>query len=236
MKSRNGGGRDEGAMMTKRVAVLALALLPVGASAQGVPQQPVPASGITVQARGSIRVPVKTLQFIAVARGNVDEASALAALRAAGVVDPSMGPLGSSISTNAQTVLRGTIPGATSEKLEHIGNAATDYIHQHPGTTVESISFVPRLDDCAAAEQAARTAAFAEARRKGEAIAALAGVSIDGIRSVIETGGCPVPPEPPQFGQNTGFDLGTMSTSVAVNDTVTFAISPAAGGERRRTL
>jgi uncharacterized protein YggE len=222
--------------MMKRVAILSLALLPVGASAQGLPQQPVPASGITVQGHGSVRVPVKTLQFVAVTRGNVDEASVLAALRAAGVVDPSMGPLGAQVSANAPTVLRGTIPVASSEKLEHIVKAAGDYVHEHPGTTVESISFAPQLDDCAAAEQAARTTAFSDARRKGEAIAALAGLSIDGVRAVTETAGCPVPPEGPQFGQSPGFDLGALTTSVSVTDTVTFAVGPAATGARRRTL
>jgi uncharacterized protein YggE len=222
--------------MMKRVAILALALLPVGASAQGLPLQPIPASGITVQGHGSVRVPVKTLQFLAVTRGNVDEASVLAALRAAGVVDPSMGALGGQISVNAPTVLRGTIPVASSEKLERIGKAATDYVREHPGTTVESISFAPRLDDCAAAEQAARTSAFLDARRKGEAIAALAGVSIEGVQAVIETAGCPVQPEGPQLAQSPGFDLGTLTTTVAVTDTVTFAVSPGTNGARRRTL
>lgn len=221
--------------MTKRVAVLALALLPVGANAQGVPPRGI-STGITVVGHGSVRVPVKTLQFIATTRGNTDEAAVLAAMRAAGVVDPSMGPLGASISTSQPTMLRGTIPNATEEKLEHIGLAAAEYMRQHPGTTVDNVTFAPRLDDCGTPEQAARTAAFAEARRKGEAIAALAGLAIDGVQSVNETGGCPATPDAPQFGPSGPLDLGTLTTTIAVTDTITFAVSPAASGARRRPL
>jgi hypothetical protein len=223
-------------MMMKRVAILVLALLPVGASAQGVPLRTAPASGITVTGHGSIRVPVKTLQFLATARGNVDETATLAAMRAAGIVDPSMGPLGSTVSANQPTMLRGTIPNATQQKLERVALAAAEFVRQHAGTAFDNVSFIPRLDDCGTPEQAARTAAFAEARRKAEAIASLAELTIDGVQSVNETGGCPTTPDAPQFGSNGPLDLGTLTTSVMVSETITFAVSPAANGARRRTL
>jgi uncharacterized protein YggE len=233
-------------MMIKRVAILVLALLPVGANAQGGPPRGLPAAqgmppsaapsaGITVIGHGSVRVPVRIVTFAAMTRGNADEASVLAAMRAAGIVDPSMGPPGSMISANQATMLRGTIPGATEAKLDQVGSAAAAYVRQHPGLTIENISVAPRLDDCGTPEQTARTAAFADARRKGEAIAALAGLSIDGVESVNESGGC-LAPDLPQFGPANGFDLGTLTTSVSVNEVVTFIVSPAPSGARRRTL
>ena len=61
--------------------------------------------------------------------------------------------------------------------------------------------FSARLDDCAQPEQTARAAAFADARRKADAIAALAGVSIDGVATVNENGGCPATVDPSYAGQ-----------------------------------
>jgi len=222
--------------MMKRFAVLALALLPIGASAQGIPPRAVPAAGITVMGHGSTKVVVKTLQFVAMTRGNADEPAVLSAMRAAGIVDPSIGPAGSSISNNQPTMLRGTIPNASREKLQHIATAAAEYVRAHPGSSIDNVNFFPRLDDCAAPEQVARTAAFADARRKGEALAALAGLSIDGVQSVSESGGCPVVSDSQQFGPGTQFDLGTMTTTIIVYDTVTFGVAPAGNGVRRHTL
>ena len=221
--------------MMKRVAILALTLLPVGASAQGAPPRAVPAAGITVTGHGTVRVPVKTLQFIATTRGNTDEAAVLAAMRAAGIVDPSMGPLGSSVSANQPTMLRGTIPNATEQKLEHVASAAAEYVRQHPGTTIDSVTFAAKLDDCGAAEQGARTAAFAEARRRGDAIAALAGLVIDGVQSVNEFGGCPAT-DGPQAGPSGPIDLATLTTTIGVTETITYAVSAAENGARRRPL
>ncbi len=229
-------------VMTKRLAVLALALLPVGASAQGVPRtialpgvraQP---AGITVQGHGTSRIAVKTLQFFAMTRGNAEEGPVLAAMRAAGIVDPSVGPAGSSISSNQPAMLRGTIPGATHEKLDRIAKAAADYLHQHPGASIDNVNFVPRIDDCDAVEQTARTAAFADARRRAQAIASLAGLSIDGVEAVNETGGCPVVSDAQPFGQNVPFDLGTLSATISVFDTITFSTTPVVPGARRHTL
>ena len=93
--NRNASAFDEGLMMKMRLAVLAIVLLPLAAGAQGGPAPRFPgAGGITVQGSGSVRIPVKTVQLTAQVRGVVDEANALAALRAAGVEDPVIGPNG----------------------------------------------------------------------------------------------------------------------------------------------
>jgi hypothetical protein len=232
--NRNVPRRDEGIAMKKLLGVVALFLLPLAADAQTVQRIPGPEPGITVQGRGSVKVPVKSLAFSAMARGNIDEAGALAALRAAGVVDPSMGPLGTNFSaSNAMSVLRGTVPVASEAKLEKIGLAAMDYGKQHPGITVENISFAPRFEDCPATEEAARTAAFAEARRRAQAIATLAGLTIEGVTAVSENGGCPVSDGQPFAGPGQGLDLGTLTATIAVNESVTFAVAPANGARRQ---
>lgn len=220
--------------MKKRLVVLAIVLLPLAAGAQGAPRFP-SAGGITVQGSGSVRIPVKTVQLTAQVRGVVDETSALAALRAAGVEDPALGPNGPRIGTGTQMLVRGTIRGVTRAKLDRIGEAAVAYMAAHPGTSVDNVVFSPRLDDCAPSEQSARAAAFAEARRKADAIAALAGVSIDGVATVNESGGCPTMPDS-GFGGPGQFDIGTLTSTMVVNEYVTFAISPGAASTRRRPL
>ena len=219
--------------MKKRLAVLALVLLPLAASAQ-VPRSP-SAGGITVQGSGTVRIPVKTVQLNAQVRGVVDETSALAALRAAGVEDPVLGPNGSRIGSGTQMMVRGTIRGVTPAKLDRIGEAAVAYVAAHPGTTVDNVVFFPRIDDCATSEQVARAAAFADARRKADAIAALAGVSVDGVASVNENGGCP-PAQDAGYISPAQFDIGTLMSTIVVNEYVTFAISPGTASTRRRTL
>ena len=223
--------------MKKVLALLSVLLLPVAASAQVVPRVLGLEPGITVQGHGTVKVPVKTLAFVAFARGNVEEKAALAAMRAAGILDPSLGPAGSTIGRgNQSSMLRGTITGVTEEKLEKIGLAAADYARQHSDVTIENISFAPRFDDCAANEDAARAAAFADARRRAQAVASVAGLSLDGVVAVSESGGCPTIPDGPQIqaaGQS--LDQGTLTATVTINETVTFGVA-AANGARRQPL
>jgi uncharacterized protein YggE len=227
-------------MMKMRLVVLALALLPVAASAQAplAPPFRVPGSagGITVSGHGSVTVTAKTVQFIAQARGLPDEAGALAAMRAAGIDDPVVGPVGPQISSGNQAVLRGTIRGVTRAKLDRMGEAAASYVRAHPGSSLDNVVFNPVLDDCAASEQAARAAAMADARRKADALAALAGVSIDGVSAVNENGGCPGASDRSRFGGPADFDIGTLTSTIAVYENVTFAITPGTPSTRRRTL
>ena len=222
--------------MKTRLAVLAVVLLPLVASAQGAPgPRGSGAVGISVQGSGSVRIPVKTALITAQVRGVVDETSALAALRAAGVEDPVLGTNGPRIGSNTQMFVRGTIRAVTRAKLDHIGEAAVAYMAAHPGTTVDNVMFSARLDDCAQPEQTARAAALADARRKADAIAALAGVSIDGIATVTENGGCPATSESGYGGQGQ-LDLGALVSTIVVYEFVTYSISPGTASTRRRAL
>ncbi|HEY0381588.1 MAG TPA: SIMPL domain-containing protein [Candidatus Elarobacter sp.] len=226
--------------MKKLLALLAVMLLPVAASAQAPLQIPRAAaaggSGITVSGYGTARVAVKTVQFTAQARGVADEAGALAAMRAAGVEEPVLGPYGARISRGDSVLVRGIVRDVTHAKLDRIAAAAAVYVAAHPGTAVDNVVFNARLDDCAALEQTARAAALADARRKADAIAALAGVSIDGVASVNETAGCPAAPDSGYGPGPNQFDLGTLTSTIAVYEYVTFAISQGAGPARRRPL
>jgi hypothetical protein len=222
-------------MMKKRLAVLALVLLPLAASAQ----QPVPLR-VPLAGPGTVRFPVKTISFIAYVRGPADEAGALAAMRAAGIDDAVIGPVGSNISLSGQngsgaTSLRGTVRDVTPAKLERIAQAAASYVRSHPGSAVENVNFAPRLDDCIPHEQTARAAALTDARRKAQAVADLAGVTIEGVLSVGESGGCPVSSEPP-FGNSGPFDISTLTTTVTVFENVTYSIVQGSPAARRRTL
>ncbi len=224
--------------MKKRLALLAVMLLPLAASAQGPPIPRTGAAaggGITVAGYGAVHVAVKTVQFTAQARGVTDEAGALAALRAAGVEEPVLGPYGARISRGDSVLVRGTVRNVTRAKLDRIGEAAAAYVLAHPGAAVDNVVFNARLDDCAGSEQTARTAALSDARRKADAIAAVAGVSIDGVASVSESGGCPTTPESGYSGPNQ-FDISTLMATVTVYEYVTFAISQGAGPVRRRPL
>jgi hypothetical protein len=155
-------------------------------------------------------------------------------MRAAGIEDPSIGPPIPRVSSGSPVLVRGTVRDVTHAKLERIGAAAAAYVASHPGAVVDNVGFVPRLDDCAATEQAARAAALAEARRKADAIAALAGLSIDAVAAVSESGGCPSFDN--AFNGPGQFDLGTLTTTLTVTEYVTYAISPGTPSTRRRTL
>lgn len=227
--------------MLKRIAVLGIVLLPLVASAQ-VPVPPrnfggalSAATGITVQGHGAVRFPVKDVQFIAQAHGDADDAAVLAALRAAGVENPVIGPTGPQLYANASTTLRGTVRDATRAKLESLGRAAGAYMLAHPGTRLDNVSFSVPNDACAPHEQGARSAAIADARRKAQALAALTGVTVEGVAAVSEFGGCPGPAENFQ-GPQGQLDLGTLTSTVVVTENVTFTTAPASGSQPRRPL
>lgn len=244
--NRRAFGHDEAMTMMKRFAILALVLLPLAASAQAPVRMPVVGAGsgttgiagIAVSGNGSARFAVKTVSFVAYVRGPADEQGALAAMRAAGIDDPVIGPVGSNVSFNGpgNTTVRGTVRDVTAAKLERIGLAAAAYVRAHPGVFVDNVNFAPRLEDCAAHEEIARKAALAEARRKAQAIADLTGVTIEGVLSVSEGGGCPAPPTEGQIGSGGPFDVSTLSTTISVYENVTFSIVQGGNSVRRRTL
>ena len=213
------------------VAALTIAALPHAARAQERQAGPMPAAAgahaITVQGHGTQRYAVKTLQFVAMARGSTDESSVIAAMRAAGVDDPSIGPIGNQFASGSPSAIRGVIRDVSRAKVERVEAAATAFIAAHPGLHVDSISFTAAADGCVPYEQQARAEAFADARRRAAAIAALAGLTIDGVASVNEFGGCPsaVDTPLPNLGAAPGLDLATLTAQVVVNQTVTFAVS-----------
>jgi len=222
--------------MKKGVLIAAVALLPLAAGAQtGVPVRPPPANagagGIAVLGQGSVRFAVRTLRFMAYARGNVEESSVLAAMRAAGIDDPSLGPAGPQFGPNQPVVARGTVRDLTRPKLERLGQAAADYIRAHPGTALDNVNFSAPLDQCPPHEQEARARAIADARRKAEAIASLTGIVLGAVASVNEQGGCPADQD--GFSPALQLDLTTFTAAVVVNEYVTFTVLPGSGGLRR---
>lgn len=227
--------------MLTRVAIAVLVLVPLAASAQvqRAPFPGAPAGGITVAGRGIVRIPVKTLRFVAYARGPADEQAVIAAMRAAGIDEPAIGPAGSQITFNASapTALRGVVHDVSQAKLERIAAAAADYVHAHPGVTLEGVQFSPRIDDCATFEETARTAALADARRKAQAIAAASSLGLGGVVAVNESGGCPAEIDSAfNNGPQSPLDLATLTTVLQVNEAVTYATVAAEQPGRRLPL
>ncbi|MBV8749770.1 MAG: SIMPL domain-containing protein [Candidatus Eremiobacteraeota bacterium] len=228
-------------MVQKRLIVLALTLLPLAASAQVPmrtgPMQVLPgmasAQGITVLGRGTVSYPVKTLFFQAYAHGPADESGVVAAMRAAGIDDAVVGPAEARVSTGSPTMLRGTIRDVTRTKLDHLADAAASYAHAHPGAAIDNVLFLAAPAECAAHEQAARTAAIADARRRAESIAGLTGLQIDGVLAVNESL-LPCPNDVPPLAYSNGqLDLARLTANLTITDNVTFAVSPAGGAKRR---
>ena len=218
-----------------RTAQFAPPLMPVGPVARpGAPAT----GGIVVQGRGVARVAAKTLGFTAAARGPAQDDAVVAAMKAAGIDDAAVGVPGPQIflGGNQPTQLRGSIRNASAAKLASIARAASAYLQSHPGTAIDSVQFFARLDDCAVVEQTARAAALADARRKAQAIAASASVGLGSVTGVVETGGCTSDGSPLDPGGRQYVDLDTLTASVTVVESVTFAVAPPDASQRRRAL
>jgi uncharacterized protein YggE len=84
---------------------------------------------------------------------------------------------------------------ATIRDIDKVGDAIDGALGAG-ATTIDQISF--RVDDQSGAETEARTTAVADARARAETLAAAAGVTIEGVRAIVEGGGGPVP-FPAQF-------------------------------------
>ena len=218
-------------MRTRLIAAF-LVLLPPAANAQVLPRPAGTGGGISVSGRSLVRVPVKTLRFTALARGAVDDRAVLAAMRAAGIDDIVIGTPGSVVMSNGQTSVRGVVREVSQAKLDRIGAAAAEFVRAHPGVTIDSVAFAPRLDDCAPVEQSARVAALGDAQRKAAAIAAATGVALGGVVAVGESGGCPSDNDAFGGGQQS-FDLATLTATVSVFEQVTYAIAPLDTSRRR---
>lgn len=230
--------------MKPHFAALALAVLPVAASAQ-VPVPVMPAmrmpiisspggervAGISVSGRATVQAPVHDVTLAAYARGVYDTSAALAAMRAAGVDDAGVGPANGMLNVNSPTLLRGTIRNATESKLEALQRAALQFAAAHPGVTIDNVRFAGRLADCEPFESQARSAAFGDARRRAQAIATLAGGTLGPILAVNENGTCQLPTNP--NGPEMPLDLSTMTTPISVFENITFALIPNNAPKRR---
>lgn len=228
--------------MKPHIIALTLAALPLAASAQTIvpPMQTTvigpPGSGaeriagISVSGRAAAQTPVHDVTFLAYARGIVDAETALAALRAAGVENPTIGPPDGMLMTNAPTLVRGTVRNVSTAKLEALQKAALAFAAAHPGVAVDNVRFFARLDDCARVEEQARSAAFAEARRRAQSIASLAGAALGPVIAVSENGGCSQQ-DPGSVGMP--INIAALTTSLTMFENVTFAIVPANSGKRR---
>jgi Protein of unknown function (DUF541) len=201
-------------------------VLPAGARAQAPALRLPPLadttrlSGISVTGSGAGDIVARTINILAFVRGgNTKDADILAAMRAAGIDNPTISAGNSFVTANSPTQLRGTIHNATRERLDAIGRAAGAYVVTHPGTAIDSVQFLGVAADCSAVEERAREAAFAEAQRRAKAIAAIAGVVIGQPLSVNESGGC--------FSGNSGgtaVDAQTLEMHITVYEYVTFSI------------
>ena len=87
---------------------------------------------------------------------------------------------------------------------------------------VTGVHYFGLAADCPAIEARAREAALADARRRAEAIATNGSVRLGERTTVVEGGGCP---RPGPFGGAYAIDTETLSMSVPVSETVTYAIA-----------
>jgi hypothetical protein len=144
----------------------------------------------------------------------------LAAMRAAGIENPTVSSSGNIVNANSSVALRGAIRDISHEKIDAISKAAIAFIMKHPGTNIDSVSFYGASVDCPAVEANARVVAFAEAQRRARAIAALAGVKVGLPTSVTESGGCMT------SGQTSNFpvDPQTFMMRVIVYENITYSI------------
>lgn len=228
--------------MKPHLAVLVLAALPLAAGAQIMPAPPrLPmvvgpspdrVAGISVSGRAVVQVPVRDAAVVAYARGDFDTNAALAALRAAGVDDPKIGPPDGMISAHSPAVLRGIVRNVTMKKLEDLQRAGVQFAAAHPGVAVDNVRFTarPSADACARAEEQARGQAFADARRRAQAIASLAGAVAGPVLAASESGGCPALAGD---GPEMSLDVSTMTTPITVFENLTFALTTADAAKRR---
>ncbi|HYZ14847.1 MAG TPA: SIMPL domain-containing protein [Candidatus Acidoferrum sp.] len=219
-----------------------LTLLPLAAGAQMMGPMPVttpyfrpavaspPSSGITVVGASIQRVPVRDVRFIAFARGAADQQAVLDAMRGAGITDGSVTSAQGVVVGGNVAMLRGTITQVSRAKLDAIGAAAAAYVRAHPGASIDNVQLFAAASGCEEMEGKARTAALAEAHRRAEAIAAGSASRLGVVTGVDEGGGCPASGD---SGNGLPVDASSLTTSVTVTETVTYAIVPPSGSLRR---
>ncbi|MGD1068319.1 MAG: SIMPL domain-containing protein [Vulcanimicrobiaceae bacterium] len=214
--------------MTKTMVTLCalVALLPSAARAQGFgPARAV--SGITVTGRGSTVVHVQKVWFTAQVRGSASESDVRATLQSAGVTDVTVGPDQPRIYQNAPTSVRGLVStDLAPAKIAQLGALVVTFVKNHPGTALDSVGFTPVIDGCEAVEGSSRRRALLDAHRKAAAIAEASGAALGGVVGVDEIGGCPGDPAP--YLNNSSpvpFDLGALTATITVTETVTYGFA-----------
>jgi uncharacterized protein YggE len=220
-------------MMKRLLAAALAAIVPVAANAQAGPP-PRPVAGITVLGHGAATMPVRDLAFVAIVRGNVDDADVVAMLRGAGVEHPTAGIETAQFNANTPTVVRGVVHDVSAARLEQLAKTAGAFVRAHSGATIDSIRFVPQLSGCDAVEESARVVALAQARRRAAALAAASGAGLGAVVRVSEAGGCPSSDEnrAPYLASPDWFAMATLTATVSLYETVTFAITPGQRGSR----
>jgi uncharacterized protein YggE len=205
----------------KRVLASLIIVVPLAASAQTSPQ------GITVTGNGSASAVVSSaIVRVSMNRFAGDDGSYMVSrLKAAGVADAVAEP---TMAGGPQLiVVHGHLTGLTKAKLDAVTRAASQFGSNVPPqfaalVALSGVHYYGLATDCPAIEQRAREAALADARRRAEAIAANGAVHLGERLTVVESGGCP---RAGPFGGTFAIDTDTLSMSVPVSETVTYALT-----------
>lgn len=118
-------------------------------------------------------------------------------------------------------MLRGTISGVTPAKLDAVATAGAAFVQAHPNVGIDNVQLRAPMDGCSALEEPIRLRAFAEARRRAEALARDAGVVLGEPKALVEVGGCPT--DSTEIGR-VPVDPTTFTAAMTVTVTVTFAL------------
>jgi uncharacterized protein YggE len=203
--------------------------------------------GITEQGRGVVSLPADRLRLTIRSFGNLAprtpgaspaagtlddvEKAVVDTMRANGIPDARVEtPVLGNIAMNDQFV--GTIAKPTHDSVSAI---ETRIVSSLPPAALPFLRNVQvqgalEVDDCSAAIDRARIAAFADARKRAEALASAAGAHLGGLIGASETdqsGGCPSPYNAyPYYGNNANDTLEKTTVDVAVTLSATFALRP----------
>lgn len=153
--------------------------------------------------------------------GTVNDGDVIAAMRGAGLENPSISPTVLAFPSRGQFVLRGTITGVTPAKLDAVSAAAAAFVQAHPTVQIDNVQLRAPMEACAALEEPIRQRAFAEARRRAEALARDAGVVLGDPKALVEVGGCPA--DSSEIGRAL-VDPTTLTAVMLLTVTVTFAL------------
>lgn len=191
-------------------AALAAFLFPSGAAAQmkklptAVPGAPgVAAGAITTSGRATVRVKADAARFtasfslngIASLPAAFDELDRISsAFARAGFDQASLSRTVQNLSlNNVQILVSGTFPSPTRERLAAAFGSILDAIGREPNLRFLQLSTVYLVNDCTAVENQARHLAFADARRRADALAKEAHLTLGAVSGISEAPGAPSP-------------------------------------------